>query len=45
MESTTKWGLVLILGVFVLISWGVRAMVSQHVSNKVLDKEAADKEE
>ena len=46
MESTTRWGLILLLVVFVAISWGVRAVVSQQVTNKVLDKEkAADKEE
>ena len=45
MESTTRWGLILLLVVFVAISWGVRAVVSQRVTNKVLDKETADKEE
>ncbi|MDW7649782.1 MAG: hypothetical protein SCK29_01415 [Bacillota bacterium] len=36
-----RWGYIIILVVFIAISWGVRMLLSQNVSDKVLD----DKEE
>jgi hypothetical protein len=39
-----RWLYLVILGVFILISWGVRVVLSQQVSDRVLDEEGNEKE-
>lgn len=36
---SVRWGYVILLVVFVMISWGVRALVSQRVSDRVMEKD------
>lgn len=39
-----RWLYLVILGVFILISWGVRVVLSQQASDRVLDEEGNEKE-
>lgn len=41
---TSRWGYVVILVVFIGISWIVRVALSQSVSDKVMDREEEKKE-
>lgn len=42
--NSTRWAFLVILVIFVGISWGVRVLLSQRVTDRVLDEDG-DKEE